>query len=303
MSKRNCESCGENVPKDRQFCGSCGAALPPVSPKKPVGKKIIGSVVGVIVGIAALVGAYIAFFPAPLGANDVRIDLNLPASEELWEGAQVDVSSKVTFYAKRDTDYTVVIETKNSSMTDWSEFTIQSGSFPSIELVKPAEILPGVNSFRVLVYVTDEPKPIVIGEEQAVFGKQAMIPGGCSEDSFNERMGLTGDPMTLFEEATSTSLTCSMAYPASDVFGIYAKFETKTDKEFSSMKKAAHGKAFKANVGETAAYRADYPNEGLGAWTDFVVNYHGIVVTTNNKNDLQFLIDMINVNGPPLDSN
>jgi hypothetical protein len=293
MAKRNCETCGANVPKDRQFCGSCGTELPPVAPKKPVSKKAIGVVVGAIVGIAALVGAYLVFFPAPLTSKDLRIKLDVPVSKELWEGDKIEVSSTVTFFSERDTTYKLVLEGKNPSASDWVTLNEVEGEFPSIELSQTVDSLNGENSFRVLVYSVEDPKPLATTKPQSVDVKKAFLPEGCSEQELNERLGLTYDPMSLFQDKTPKSLSCSMAYPNSDVFGLYAIWEVKTPKQFASMKRAARGRSFSVNMGESAAYRVDHPNEGLGAWTDFVVNFHGIVLTTDDKSQISYLLNQI----------
>ena len=293
MAKRNCESCGANVPKDRQFCGSCGTALPPAAPKKPVSKKALGIVIGAIVGIAALVGAYLVFFPAPLTSKDLRIKLDVPVSKELWEGDKIEVSSSVTFFAERESAYKLVLEGKNPSESDWVTLNEVEGEFPSIELTQTVDSLNGENSFRVLVYSVDDPKPLATSAPQSVAVKKSFLPEGCSEQELNERMGTTYDPMSLFQDKTPTSLSCSMAYPNSDVFGLYALWEVKTSKQFASMKRKARGRSFSANMGESAAYRVDHPNEGLGAWTDYVVNFHGIVLTTDDKSQISYLLNQI----------
>jgi hypothetical protein len=295
MAKRNCESCGANVPKDRQFCGSCGTELPPVAPKKPVSKKAIGVVVGAIVGIAALVGAYLVFFPAPLGAKDIRIGLNLPVSEDLWDGAEVDVSSKVTFYAKRDTEYTVVIETKNSTMTDWSEFTTATGTYPEIEVSKPAEILQGINSFRVLVYATGEPKPIATGEEQSLQAKKAYLPETCPTDDINHAWGTTeNDTMEEFGRSTKGHKDCTIGLPNSDYIVPIHYYESSA-KKFAALKKKYKGKTIKLSLGETGAFKYWIPqNELGGAYWAYVVNFHNIVIDTEmTEQDLGILVDAI----------
>lgn len=295
MAKRNCESCGANVPKDRQFCGSCGTALPPAAPKKPVSKKALGAVIGALVGIAALIGAYLVFFPAPLGAKDVRIGLNLPVSEELWEGAQVDVSSKVTFYAKRDTEYSVVIETKNSTMTDWSEFTTANGKYPSIEVTKPVEILQGENSFRVLVYAAGEPKPIATGEQQTLQAKKAYLPETCPTDAINHAWGTTeSDTMEEFGRSTKGHKDCTIGLPNSDYIVMINYYESDA-KKVAALKKKKNGKAIKLNLGETSAFKYWIPQNDLGgAYWAYAINFHDILIDTEmSQQDLGILVDAI----------
>jgi hypothetical protein len=295
MAKRNCEKCGANVPKDRQFCGSCGTVLQPVAPKKPVSKKVIGAAAAAIVGIAALVGAYMVFFPAPLGEKDVRIGLNLPASEELWAGAKVEVSSKVTFYEKRDTEYTVVIETINSTMTDWSEFTSATGTYPQIEVVKPAKVLQGVNSFRVLVYAEGEPKPIATGKEQSLQAKKAYLPEICPTDAINHAWGTTeNDVMEEFGRSTKGHKDCTIGLPNSGYIVIINYYES-SSKKFAALKKQYKGTEINLSLGETAAFKYWIPeNEIGGAYWAYVINFHDILIDTEiPERDLGILVDAI----------
>lgn len=295
MAKRNCEACGAKVPTGRLFCGSCGSAMMPAEPKKPVGKKTIGIIVGAVVGVAALVAAYLVFFPAPLSSKDVRIGLNIPVTSDLWTGSEVDVASKVTFYAKRDAEYKVVIETKNSTMTDWSEFTSTTGKYPVIEVAKKAAILAGDNSFRVLVYLADEPKPIATGKEQVLTAKQASLPTECPVDEINQRWATPSDPMSVFGNDSAKHKDCSMAYPNSDVFGPMAYYDVMTDKAFASQKKKARGQKFKANVNETASYKYYVRDDYMGNYWVYVVNYHGIVLHTDSQADISIFINAITV--------
>jgi hypothetical protein len=301
-----CANCGKGINASSKFCDLCGTPIveppdsvsstfaQPVSKEKnPANKKIIFSLLGSFVAIGALVIGYLVFFPAPLSAKDLRISLNVPVSQEFWEGDKIEVTSSVEFYAQRDATYKLVLETKNTAQGDWIELTEVEGKFPGIDLAASVDSINGDSSFRVLVYDLEDLKPLSMSDEQTVSVKKAFLPEGCSEDDLNTRMGLTYDPMTLYQDKTPTSLSCSMAYPNSDVFGLYANFEIKTDKQFASMKRKARGKAFSANMGESAAYRVDHPNEGLGAWTDFVVNYHGVVLTTDSKSEISYLINLI----------
>jgi hypothetical protein len=288
-----CIECGKANKGSSKFCASCGSTLPAKEPRKPISKKAIGIAVGSVVGVLALVAAYLVFFPAPLTSKDLRIKLDVPVSKELWEGDKIDVASTVTFFAERDANYKLVLEGKNPSQSDWVVLSEVEGKFPSIELARSVDSINGENSFRVLVYNGKEPKPVATSDAQSVAVKKAFLPEGCDESELNERLGLTYDPMALFQDKTPTSLSCSMAYPNSDVFGLYALWEVKTDKQFASMKRKDRGRSIKLNLGETAAYRVDHPNEGLGAWTDYVVNFHGIVLTTDVKSEISYLLNQI----------
>ena len=295
MAKRTCAACGAKVPAGRLFCGNCGAAMLPAEPKKPISKKAIGVVVGAIVGVAALIGAYLVFFPAPLSAKDVRISLNIPVANELWTGAKVDVSTKVTLYAKRDAEYKVVIETKNATMTDWAEFTSTTGKYPTIEVAKPAEVSQGDNAFRVLVYVDGEPKPIATGKEQVLTAKQALLPTECPVDEINQRWATPSDPMSVFPNDSAKHKDCTMAYPNSDVFGPMAYYDVMTDKAYASLKKRERGQKYKANVNETAAYKYYVRDDYMGNYWIYVVNYHGIVLHTDSQADIPIFINAITV--------
>lgn len=295
MAKRVCDACGTKVPTGRLFCGKCGNAIKPAEPKKPISKKTIGILIGALVGVATLVGVIFVLFPAPLTAKDIRINLNIPSSSELWAGGQIDVSSKVTFYSQRDAKYTVVIETKNATITDWAEFTSVTGRYPAIEVTKSAEITPGANEFRVLVYLEGQPKPIVTGKEQVINAKQAYLPIECPIDEINQRWATPSDPMSVFPNDTETHKDCSMAYPNSDVFGPMAYYDVMSDKAFEVLKKKEHGQKFKANVNESAAYKYFVRDDFMGNYWIYVVNYHGIVLHTDSQSDLAIFVNAISV--------
>ena len=295
MARRKCDSCGAEFSKGSQFCGSCGATLLEAEPRKRVNKKFLGVFVGAIFGLVALLVAYLVFFPAPLGPKDVRIGLNIPVPTDLWTGSNVDVSSKVTFYSKRDAKYKVVIETKNATMTDWAEFTSATGEYPAVEVTKSAEILPGANSFRVLLYEVGNTKPIATSKEQILQAKQASLPSSCPVDEINLRWATPSDPMEVFPNDSSTHKDCSMGYPNSDVFGPMAYYDVMSDQAFASLKKKEHGQKFKANVNETASYRQYVKDDFSGNYWIYVVNFHGIVLHTDSKADISTFINAIAV--------
>ena len=290
-----CIECGKANKGSSKFCASCGATLPAKEPRKKTSVKAVGIAVGSVVGVLALIAAYLVFFPAPLGAKDVRINLNLPVSEDLWAGAQVDVSSTVTFYDKRDTEYNVVIETKNSTMTDWSEFTTAKGTYPSIEVTKPAEILQGANSFRVLVYAAGEPKPIATGEEQTLKAKKAYLPETCPTDAINHAWGTTeNDTMEEFGRSTKGHKDCTIGLPNSDYIVMINYYESDA-KKVAALKKKKNGKAIKLNLGETSAFKYWIPQGDLGgAFWAYAINFHDILIDTEmSQQDLGILVDAI----------
>lgn len=307
MAKRNCAACGSKVPVGRLFCGSCGAAMMPAEPKKPMSKKTIGAIIGAVVGVAALVGAYLVFFPAPLNSKDVRISLNIPVASDFWAGAKVDVSSKVTFYAKRDAEYKVVIESQNVTSSDWSELTSTTGKYPAIDISQSLEALPGETAFRVLVYLADEPKPIAIGKQQSIFAKQAHLPDNCPVDEINHAWGTTEtDTMELFGQSTAGNLDCTIGAPNSDYIVPIKYFESDA-KKFAALKKSKHGKAIKLNLGETGAFKYWIPaNEIGGAYWAYVINFHDILIDTElQQSNLGILVDAIVIDDGhgPMDNN